>query len=110
MLHQIFCSVRGVFDFRLYAMDTFKVPQSIPQDLLLIQELIAAPQPSASGPQSPAELPQIPSLRKPEASQDNDDISSSGEDTDSEDEIATGLITGAATDEDDLGKVNQKSL
>lgn len=94
-------------------MDTFKVPQSIPQDLLLIQELIGAPEPSTSVPQPPATLAQqaqISSPSKPEASQDNDDINSSGEDTDSEDEVATDLITGAAIDEDDLAKVNQKSL
>jgi H/ACA ribonucleoprotein complex non-core subunit NAF1 len=91
-------------------MDTFKVPQSIPQDLLLIQELIGAPQPSTSVPQPLVEPPPIPSPSKPEAPQDNDDISSSGEDTDSEDEIATDLIAGAATDEDDLAKATQKSL
>jgi H/ACA ribonucleoprotein complex non-core subunit NAF1 len=78
-------------------MDRFKVPQSIPQDLLLIQEYIGV-------------LPPLPAPQKPEPAVDDeeDDINSSSEeesDNASEEEIAADLIAAeAVTDEDDLVK------
>ena len=79
-------------------MDRFKVPLSIPQDLLLIQEYIGVP-------------PPIPAPKKLETKVDeDDDISSSSEedseegDIASEEEIAADLTAGAVTDEDDLTK------
>ena len=54
-------------------MNGFKVPQNIPQDLLLIQEFIGVPNPT------------------PEPQQE-DDIDSSDSETVSEDEIAADLI------------------
>ncbi|KIM47516.1 hypothetical protein M413DRAFT_6834 [Hebeloma cylindrosporum] len=77
----------------------FKIPQSIPQDLLLIQEYIGVPPPPPPAP------------KKLETDVDgDDDISSSsdeGEGSDesdiaSEEEIAADLIEGAVTDEDVL--------
>jgi H/ACA ribonucleoprotein complex non-core subunit NAF1 len=79
-------------------MDGFKVPQSIPQDLLLIQEYIGVPSP----------LPVPKKLETDVDVDDDDDISSSDEDSEeetdiaSEEEIAADLIVGAVTDEDDL--------
>ena len=66
---------------RLHSMDRFKVPQNIPQDLLLIQEFIGVPNPTPSP-------------------QQEDEINSSDNDSEtvSEDEIAADLIKG--TDED----------
>lgn len=77
-------------------MDGFKVPQTIPQDLLLIQEYIGVPPP----------LPAPKKLER-EADIDDDDISSSDDDSEEsdiacEEEIAADLIAGAVTDEDDL--------
>ncbi|KAF8971696.1 Gar1/Naf1 RNA binding region-domain-containing protein [Flammula alnicola] len=67
-------------------MDAFKVPQAIPQDLLLIQEIVGIlkPQPQPSQFSVPTET----------QANENDDISSSDEENDSEDEIAADLITG----------------
>ena len=90
------------------AMDAFKVPQAIPQDLLLIQDII--------GPLKASEPAVTPlSLQSQVAStsivgKEEDDIGSSGEENDSEDEIAADLITGTATDEDDLPKTSQLPL
>jgi len=74
-------------------MDRFKVPLSIPQDLLLIQEYIGVPPP----------LP-APKKLETEVDEDDDISSSSEEDSDvaSEEEIAADLAAGAVTDEDDL--------
>ena len=78
-------------------MDGFKVPQSIPQDLLLIQEYIGVPPP----------LP-IPEKLETDADVDDDDISSSSDedseesDIANEEEIAADLVVGAVTDEEDL--------
>jgi H/ACA ribonucleoprotein complex non-core subunit NAF1 len=79
-------------------MDGFKVPQSIPQDLLLIQEYIGVPPP----------LP-VPKKLETDADVDDDDDISSSSDEDSEEsdianekEIAADLTVGAVTDEDDL--------
>jgi len=77
-------------------MDGFKVPHSIPQDLLLIQEYIGVPPPLI-----------VPKQLETDADVDNDDISSSNEDSEesdiaSEEEIAADLAAGAVTDEDDL--------
>ncbi len=88
-------------------MDAFKVPQAIPQDLLLIQDII--------GPLKTAEPVTPLSLQSQVAStsivgKEEDDIGSSGEENDSEDEIAADLITGTATDEDDLPKASQLPL
>lgn len=60
------------------------MPQSIPQDLLLIQEFIGVPNPKT----------------KP---QQDDEIDSSDSETVSEDEVAADLIAGA-TDEDNFPK------
>lgn len=78
-------------------MDGFKVPHSIPQDLLLIQEYIGVPPPLT-----------VPKKLETDADvDDDDDISSSNEDSEesdiaSEEEIAADLAAGAVTDEDDL--------
>ena len=81
------CPKKGIqFDGRLFSlnnMDGFKVPQNIPQDLLLIQEFISVPP-------TPNPLQE-------------DDIDSSDSETVSEDEIAADLIADA-TDEDNLTK------
>ena len=68
-------------------MDGFKVPQNIPQDLLLIQEFIGVPNPTP----------------KP---QQEDEIDSSDSETISEDEIAADLIKG--TDEDNSTQIIEK--
>ena len=72
-------------------MDEFKVPQNIPQDLLLIQEFIDVPNPTPNP-------------------QQDDDIDSSGSDSEtvSEDEIAADLIKG--TDEDNSTQVIEKTF
>ena len=70
-------------------MDGFKVPQNIPQDLLLIQEFIGVPN----------------STPKP---QQEDDIDSSDSETVSEDEIAADLIKG--TDDDNPTQIIQKKF
>ena len=70
-------------------MDGFKVPQNIPQDLLLIQEFIGVPNP----------------IPKP---QQEDDIDSSDSETVSEDEIAADLIKG--TDDDNPTQIIQKKF
>lgn len=78
-------------------MDGFKVPHSIPQDLLLIQEYIGVPPPLS-----------VPEKVETDAGVNDDDISSSDEDSSEESdianekEIAADLVTGAVTDEDDL--------
>jgi H/ACA ribonucleoprotein complex non-core subunit NAF1 len=77
-------------------MDGFKVPHSIPQDLLLIQEYIGVPPPLS-----------VPKKVETDADVDDDDISSSDEDSGesdiaNEEEIAADLVAGAVTDEDDL--------
>jgi hypothetical protein len=65
--------------------DDFKVPQSVPQDLLLIQGFVGAPLPTAAT-----------------TSVLDDSISSSSEEDEaSEEEIAANLIKGTATDDDD---------
>ena len=69
-------------------MDGFKVPQNIPQDLLLIQEFIGVPNPTP----------------KP---QEEDEIDSSDSETVSEDEIAADLIKG--TDEDNSTQIIEKT-
>uniref|UniRef100_A0A8H8CR31 H/ACA ribonucleoprotein complex non-core subunit NAF1 n=1 Tax=Psilocybe cubensis TaxID=181762 RepID=A0A8H8CR31_PSICU len=81
-------------------MAEFKVPESIPQDLLLIQEYVSVPAPPSPKPKT----------QQPAKSISDQDISSSSDDDDdddiaSEEEIAADLITGAATDEDDFVKV-----
>lgn len=70
-------------------MDGFKVPQNIPQDLLLIQEFIGLPIPTP----------------KP---QQEDEIDSSDSETVSEDEIAADLIKG--TDEDNSTQIVEKTF
>jgi H/ACA ribonucleoprotein complex non-core subunit NAF1 len=74
-------------------MDDFKVPQTIPQDLLLIQEFIDVPLPS-----NPVSETVV-----------QDDISSSGSDDDdvdsSEEEIAADLTKGAADGDEDTRTV-----
>lgn len=70
-------------------MDGFKVPQNIPQDLLLIQEFIGVPNPT------------------PEPQQE-DDIDSSDSETVSEDEVAADLIKG--TDEDSPTQIIEKTF
>jgi hypothetical protein len=70
-------------------MDGFKVPQNIPQDLLLIQEFIGVPNPTP----------------KP---QQEDEIDSSDGETVSEDEIAADLIKG--TDEDNPTHIIEKTF
>jgi len=66
--------------------DCFKVPQSVPQDLLLIQGFVDVPPPST------ATTTSVP----------DDSISSSSEEEASEEEIAANLIKGTATDDDDV--------
>ena len=73
-----------------YTMDGFKVPQNIPQDLLLIQEFIGVPPPPPPNPQQ------------------EDEIDSSDSETVSEDEIAADLIKG--TDEDNSTQIVEKTL
>lgn len=90
------------------AMDAFKLPQAIPQDLLLIQDIIGPLEVSDPAVTPLSSLPQVPSTGTVE--KEDDDIGSSGEENDSEDEIAADLITATATDEDDLPKVNQLPL
>ena len=70
-------------------MDGFKVPQNIPQDLLLIQEFIGVPNPAP----------------KP---QQEDDIDSSDSETVSEDEIAADLIK--ETDEENSTQIAEKTF
>ena len=70
-------------------MDGFKVPQNIPQDLLLIQEFIGVPN----------------ATPKP---QQEDEIDSSDSETISEDEIAADLIKG--TDEDNSTQIIEKTF
>ncbi|KJA28521.1 hypothetical protein HYPSUDRAFT_197370 [Hypholoma sublateritium FD-334 SS-4] len=89
-------------------MDAFKLPQAIPQDLLLIQDIIGPLQAAEPTVTALSSLPQVPSTSTIE--KEDDDIGSSGEENDSEDEIAADLITATATDEDDLPKVNQLPL
>ncbi|KAF9531912.1 Gar1/Naf1 RNA binding region-domain-containing protein [Crepidotus variabilis] len=77
-------------------MDGFRLPQTIPQDLLLIQEYVDIPKPVST--QKPSQLTV--------AEQDDADIASSGsesdveDDIDSEDEIAADLTKDAVTDEE----------
>ncbi|KDR85704.1 hypothetical protein GALMADRAFT_132365 [Galerina marginata CBS 339.88] len=83
-------------------MDAFKVPHIMPQDLLLIQELVGVlPPVPASVPAAKSPVEDV-KVKKEE----DDDISSSDEEGEvaSEEEIAAVLIaeTGAVTDEDDL--------
>lgn len=83
-------------------MNDFKIPQTFPQDLLLIQELVDIP----LLPKKPVPLSHIPA---------NDDISSSGGESEdevaSEEEIAADLAKGNATD-DEMSQqyVNSNSL
>lgn len=70
-------------------MDGFKVPQNVPQDLLLIQEFIDVPNPTPNP-------------------QQEDEIDSSGSETVSEDEIAADLIKG--TDEDTSTQIVEKTF
>ena len=70
-------------------MDGFKVPQNIPQDLLLIQEFIGVPNPTSEP-------------------QQEDDIDSSDSETVSEDEVAADLIKG--TDEDSPTQIIEKTF
>jgi H/ACA ribonucleoprotein complex non-core subunit NAF1 len=74
-------------------MSEFKLPNSIPQDLLLIQELVGAPEP----PKAP-----VVQAKDEDSSSDSDDISSSGseDDEDSEDEVAANLVVDGADDSD----------
>jgi len=72
-------------------MNDFKVPQTFPQDLLLIQELVDIP----LLPKKPLPFSRVP---------DDDDISSSGGESEdevaSEEEIAADLAKGNATDDE----------
>ena len=70
-------------------MDGFKVPQNIPQDLLLIQEFIGVPNPTPNP-------------------QQEDEIDSSDSETFSEDEIEADLVKGA--DEDKSTQIVEKTL
>ena len=70
-------------------MDGFKVPQNIPQDLLLIQEFIDVPNPTPTP-------------------QQEDEIDSSDNETVSEDEIAADLMKG--TDEDIATQIVEKTF
>lgn len=63
----------------LEEMDSFKVPLSLPQDLLLIQSLVGATE-------------AIPSQKKAPSVPIEDDIGSSGSEPDSEDEIEAELV------------------
>ncbi|EIW86990.1 NAF1-domain-containing protein [Coniophora puteana RWD-64-598 SS2] len=56
----------------------FKVPSSVPQDLLLIQELVA--------------LPKTQTKERPSANSSDDSIESSGSEVDSEDEVQADLL------------------
>ncbi|KAJ3511356.1 hypothetical protein NLJ89_g4150 [Agrocybe chaxingu] len=77
----------------------FKVPQTLPQDLLLIQEWVQASQPPPK---------EETALSPQDTSAVDDDIKSSDiedeSDIDSEDEIAAVLTKGGATDEDERPK------
>jgi H/ACA ribonucleoprotein complex non-core subunit NAF1 len=68
---------------RYQAMDAFKVPPNIPQDLLLIQSIV--------GTVPPVQQQSKPIAKAVEAEQDSD-IESSGSETDSEDEIEAQLV------------------
>ncbi|KAJ2927500.1 hypothetical protein H1R20_g9597, partial [Candolleomyces eurysporus] len=75
-------------------MSEFKVPVSIPQDLLLIQELVGLPE----RPRTP-----VVEAKDEDSSSDSEDISSSdSEDNseDSEDEVAAKLVVDGADDSD----------
>jgi H/ACA ribonucleoprotein complex non-core subunit NAF1 len=75
--------------------DYFKVPQSVPQDLLLIQGFVDAPPPSTTTTTSVLD----------------DSISSSSEEEEaSEEEIAANLTKGTATDDDDISVTAYVSL
>lgn len=75
--------------------DNFKVPQNVPQDLLLIQGFVDAPLPSTTT--TTSALPGRIGVKE------DDSISSSGEEEEaSEEEIAANLIKGIATDDDDI--------
>lgn len=101
------------FDFACDFMEAFKLPQTIPQDLLLIQDLIA-PTPSTEAPSASTTSQQLSVTNAvevfPPPAKEEDDIGSSGEENDSEDEIAADLIKGASVDDDDLPKVSQIPL
>lgn len=77
-------------------MDGFKLPQTIPQDLLIIQEFIDVPKAKSETKNS------IP-ISEP----NQEDIASSGgesdDDMESEDEIAADLTKVTPTDEDNGG-------
>ncbi|RXW22690.1 hypothetical protein EST38_g3166 [Candolleomyces aberdarensis] len=75
-------------------MSEFKVPVSIPQDLLLIQELVGLPE----RPRTP-----VVEAKEEDSSSDSEDISSSGSEDnseDSEDEVAANLVVDGADDSD----------
>lgn len=76
-------------------MDTFKVPQNIPQDLLLIHDIIGVLAP---------ELPPPPSIKSQKVVQlaEDDSIDSSDSEIASEDEIEADLIP--VHDEDENSK------
>lgn len=79
-------------------MDAFRVPTSIPQDLLLIHEIIG-PQPSLK-PTAPA--PSAPTNSAVQTQDEDEDINSSDDEEDrrSEEEIAADLIAAASDDEE----------
>jgi H/ACA ribonucleoprotein complex non-core subunit NAF1 len=74
-------------------MDVFKKPLDLPQDLLLIQDLIGVPDT-----RPPPPPPQIPKVEAHTESTDDDDISSSDSDVASEDEIEAELVGGQDKD------------
>ena len=88
-------------------MDVFKAPRSIPQDLLLIQDLVDVHAPAVIAYEVPNVKVEEPPTDVP--SQDSD-IASSGDESDGGDsveEVAAGLATrgGAATDDDEMKDV-----
>ncbi|KAF8910108.1 Gar1/Naf1 RNA binding region-domain-containing protein [Gymnopilus junonius] len=97
----------------------FKVPHIIPQDLLLIQELIGVSLPPVplqpTAPQAQTEEQKNPDAKdiSSSGSEDSDD-DAEGEKADaSEEEIAADLIPSTITDDDDLGlggKIESKAL
>ncbi|THV07483.1 NAF1-domain-containing protein [Dendrothele bispora CBS 962.96] len=79
----------------------FKVPSNIPQDLLLIQEIVGVipSTPPSTDPSKPVSQVQARNLKAAETEGDDSDIDSSGSEVDSEEEIEAQLVQdGTGTD------------
>lgn len=75
-------------------MSEFKIPDSIPQDLLLIQEIMGLPEPPRSTPVTREKDDEVSS-----DSEDSEDISSSSsEDENSEEEVEANLVVDSEGD------------